>query len=1001
MLRSTFVALTGVALAVSSLTAFAQQDAARPSTHARDFLARHPGDWRVVNDPASGNPSFVYGSRFAIGGPQGNAQSWEAAARAVIADQSTLFGVTNGELELKQVKQLDLSRIGSSDKVAVEFDQVVDGITAFGGAITILFDAKSGDVIALDTTAIAYANRVDLTPKSTLSQAIANARVGYRAEFGADFTDVISVDPVIVGPSPFFGRKSILSSRGPVLAWVIEAKTRGLRTKDNVPMQARVFVAADDGAVIKVEPSAHSIDGQVSGNCNIGPEINSATNQETPGLPNVYVRQTSSAGAILATTDANGNYAMAQAGPLTLYVDLSGPFCKVSNQAATNSSFTVANVVTGIAQNFLFNPTKAEFTTAEVAGFYHVAKFRDWVKSVDPADTTMDFQVLTRVNMNDLLCNAYYDGSALNLERAGSGCANTAMQDVIQHEEGHWANERYNGTALTGAFHEGNADDFAYYINDDPCLSDFTVGSTGCLRSALQTSVFKCADDGESCNGGEVHTEGEALASAVWAVRARLKTALGNGPGQVVANSLFLRWMQVFNDGAILNVIKDHWLALDDDNGNLADLTPHFSQVNGGFVDYGWPGIPDPVISITQSPADNAEIGDQQGVTIKANVTSVLSTVGVVQLLYSTNGTSFSTLAMAPTGVPSEYSATIPGLASPNSVFWYVHATNGLGDQANAPKTAPTNRRVYHVGKLVILQKFDFEAATDEGWTHANLSGSNGDQWQRNNPANSNAGSDPNTAFSGTKVWGTDLSVSGTDGMYEPSASGELRSPIFNLSTSSKVRLQYRRWLTVEEGQFDQATIRVNGTTVFSNPNTGNLIDTEWTLHDIDITAQAGNNASVQINYRLAADGGLEFGGWNVDDFTLYRVDANPVGFFTTYGSGCQGSGGLVPALAGSGTPTPGQNVTLTISNGKPNGAGVLILGTAQASVAASGCTLLVGGGLIPLSLTLGPTGSFPLTGGIPLGTPANDTYWQWFGGDSGAPNHVYSASNGLKMHIQ
>lgn len=994
MLRSTLAAFAAGTLAAAGLA----QDGSVRLTDARPFLERNPGDWRVATEPTTGNPSFVYGSRIAFGGPQGNDAGWTEAARAVVNENREFFGFDATQLVTRQVKALALSRIGSSDKVAVVFDQVVDGIPVLGGSVSILFDRNSGDVLALDTTGAPYAERAATTPSVSASQAIAAAEVAYEAFFGARIGEVTSIEPVIVGPSAFFGHKSSLVKRGATLAWKIDAKTPGLRTAENVPMQGRVFIAADDGEALKVVPTAHAIDGKVSGNVNIGPEPNTTTNQETVGLAGVRIRQNNSTGAILATTDADGNFSMAQAGPLTLFVELRGAYCRVVNEGGTSTTFTQAGVTTGTPWNPLFNPLKSEFTTAEVAGWHHVMKFRDWVKSVDPSDTTMDFEVRTEVNKNDLTCNAYWDGGAINLERSDGGCTNTCYLDVVQHEEGHWANSEYNGN-VSGAFHEGNADNFAYYINDDPCLTSF-FGS-GCLRTALQASVKKCPTDGdESCNGGASHTEGQALASAVWAVRSRLEAALGDAQSDLIADNLFLAWMQAYDDQAILNVILHHWLVLDDDNGNLNDGTPHLAHIYGGFNDYDWSLAPE--IAISAAPADHSSIGDLQSVQIKALVNPFGQGLASVRVDYSTNGVSYTSIPMTATGLPNEYMATIPGVTSPNTIQWYVRAENSSNEVAFLPKENQASPRFYHVGQVVTIHQNNFEGGTDEGWTHVNLAGANGDQWQRNNPANSESSDDPNSAFSGTRVWGTDLSASGTDGEYEQDSSGELRSPSFNLSAATNVRLQYRRWLTVESGQFDQATIRVNGTTVYQNPTSGNLIDTSWILHDVNLTTIAAGNPAVQIAYRLTSDGGLQFGGWNIDDFVLYRVDANPAGFFQAYGSGCAGSGGLTPTLAGSGTPSPGQNVTITVGNGLPNGFGVLLLGTTQVALPAlGGCTLLTGGALLPLNLTLNGSGTIALPGTIPLGIPANDTYWQWFGSDSGAPNAQYSTSNGLRMRIQ
>lgn len=997
MLRSPLAALTVFVAA----NVFAQESPTR-NTSTREFLARNPGNWRTVAEPTTQNPGFVYGDRIRIGTPQGSDAGWEAVARQIVNENPELFGLGDEQLRIREIVHLALSRIGSSDKVAVVFDQWVDDLRALGGSVTVLFDARSGDVIALDTTAIPFVDASTLVPALSTSDAVAIAEAEYGAYFGVRAAQIDSLEPYVVGSSPFFGRKSSLVSSGPTLAYAIEASTPGIRTTDNLPMQARVFVSASDGSVLKIVPTAHSIDGKVSGNVNIDPEPSTTTNQETVGLANLRVRQNNATGTVLATTDANGDFTMAQAGPLTLYFELAGPYVRVVNDGGTNASFTISNAVSGSPVNVLFNPAKTEFTSAEVAGFHHVTTFRDWVKSVAPADPTMDFQVLTNVNKTDLLCNAYYDGSSVNLEEssAGSGCANTAYMDVIQHEEGHYANERYNGAALTGAFHEGNADNFAYYINDDSCLTTF-FGGSGCLRSALQTSVKKCGTDGdETCNGGAVHTEGQALASAAWAVRTRLNTSLGNVPGDTVANALFISWMQTFNDGAILNVIADHWIALDDDNGDLGDSTPHYADINGGFKDYGWPGIIDLTLTNLTGPADQAEIGDFQPQTIQVKAQSATSSVTSVRVLYSTNGSSYTAIPMTSTGVPNEYSAAIPGFPSPNSISWYVDAANGLGDTVTLPKSATSDTRLFHIGKVVTLQSFNFDGGSDEGWTHVSLSGgTTGDQWQRGNPANSNSSNDPDAAYSASNVWGTDLSATGSDGKYEPSTSGELRSPSFNLSTSAKVRMQYRRFLSVEAGIYDQATIRVNGTTVYSNPSQTNLLDTEWTLHDLDITAQAAGVAAVQIAYRMAADGGVEFGGWNIDDFRLYRVDPNPAGSFQTYGSGCPGSNGT-PSITGSGTVVSGSNVTLTLANGKPNATAVLLLGTAQASTPiAVPCTLLVGGILIPTPFALSGTGGLAISGQIPVGTPTSDTFWQFFVSDNGAPNTVYAASNGLKMH--
>ncbi len=56
---------------------------------------------------------------------------------------------------------------------------------------------------------------------------------------------------------------------------------------------------------------------------------------------------------------------------------------------------------------------------------------------------------------------------------------------------------------------------------------------------------------------------------ALWKVRANLNTALGNAAGDLVADTLMLSWFNAYDDGQIRSWVEDHWLALDDNDGNI------------------------------------------------------------------------------------------------------------------------------------------------------------------------------------------------------------------------------------------------------------------------------------------------------------------------------------------------------------------------------------------------------------------------------------------------
>lgn len=962
---------------------------------------------RVVSDPVTGNPSFVYGVRVRLQSPPRTDSQYEASSRALVDQFPDLFGFVASELVLEEVKRLPLSRIGSSDKVAAIFRQEVDGIPVLESSVTFLYEAESGDLLAVDLQTVPGADAVASLPRSSGSEAIAAASAEFARRFGIGAVDVDAIEPVIIGPSTRFDAESTVPDRGPTLAYRIELANRAVLA-DGAPADAEFIVSAEgDLTVFRFERLSHTaIGGTVRGNVNIGPEPNTSTNQEQPVLEFVHIKDATT-NQIVATTDVNGAFSIPSDAPFSAYLELNGPYCLVTNKQGVNARLDVAMSGPGTF-NPLFNPTKAEFTTAEVSAFYWTNKFRDWLISVDPAETKFDFPVKANVNIADT-CNAYFSGSSINFFAAGGGCTNTSYRAVCHHEQGHFANEKFNG-AVSGAFHEGVADAWAYYISDDPCLTSF--GGGGCLRNGEQTSVKKCPNDGdESCHGGAVHTEGQAIASALWTVRKNMKTQFGVGPGGAAASALFVAWFQAFNDRKIQNVVQDHWVALDDDNGSLVDFTPHFTAITSGFSSYSWPPyvIPDLDIEIVSAPASNGSAAPGAPVTITADLTSLMGSVVARELRYSTNnGANWTTLTMNPTGPANRYAATIPAQTQGQRVRWYIRSTSSFnGNVKTYPVNGGANANVYAVGFLYELASWSFDGFTDEGFTHVNLSGSNGDQWQRANPAfpGSLEPTDPDFAYSGKSIWGTDLSIDGSsDGKYEPNSSGELRTPVLNLTGSTNVILQFRRQLAVQSFSSDQATVRVNGTTVWQNVSGSTTNDGGWTLQEIDISALAANNPSVQISWRILANGSTEFGGWNIDDVVIYRVDPPYPGFFETYGEGCIGSWGFAPTLTGKGPPSPGQTVTLKLAGALPLNQALLFGGTGQGNLPlSSDCTFYLSGLLFLQGLPIfcGIDGTQSLTFQIPPNSVTGDAYLQFFAIDPGGLNDQYTVSNGLRVHVE
>lgn len=284
--------------------------------------------------------------------------------------------------------------------------------------------------------------------------------------------------------------------------------------------------------------------------------------------------------------------------------------------------------------------------------------------------------------------------------------------------------------------------------------------------------------------------------------------------------------------------------------------------------------------------------------TVRARAVSV-GTVTSVSLVWRNSDSNAVTVPMTPTGNPNEYSATIPANPFGTLVSYYVTASDSQGRTSTLPPDAPAT--LYSYTTVAVNRTFfdDFETAGDNGWTHGSPDGSQ-DDWQHGAPDQaSNNTYDPGLAYSGTNVWGNDLSPSGFNGNYANNVSNFLQSPSINTIGRTGLRLRYRRWLTVEDGIYDTARILVSGTQVFRNPQGGgsdHFIDSSWVLHDLDVAALADNRSSVILRWELQSDAGLTFGGWNIDDVSL-ESNASP------------------PTItADDSTPVRGQTVSLALS---------------------------------------------------------------------------------------
>jgi hypothetical protein len=949
-----------------------------------ELRAAHGESWRMVVDAHTGFARFLHGGSASSDFVPRTEAEWFALAEAQADATRALHGHDLDTLAADRAVFLPLGRVGSSDKMTVRFRQVARGVPVIGGSMNLLFDARDARLLSVDTTGLPGLSGFDVTPEVSARAALDVALGAFAAATGRPVTEVgaarLAIEQELAG-----------KLRLPVLVWEVEvwSRTAGMPAGFAYRVSAR-----GEPRVVSTRQLVHNdLSGNVKTLATPGTKPDTATNPETL-QPAGYATVTL-AGGQTTTTDANGNFAFAGINVATnATFRYRGTWADVLNSAGAEYTL-VALLQPGVANNVTLNPGGAdESITAQANGLVNLDRLHDFFKSVNPFDDTIDFQVLCNVNLADV-CNAYYDGLSINHYASGGGCPNTGYDNVIDHELGHWLNDLYGSGNGGDGFGEGNADVFAMYANDTPIVGDEFFGPGTYVRNGENLTLF-CGDTNPACYG-EVHFDGEVLMGALWKVRQQLGTALGNAAGDALANALHNAWMNAYDDGQIKTIVETHWLTLDDDDGQIDNGTPHYASIDAGFKQQGFPGyaLPPVIISGVTKLADTK---DQAGpycvlATLAPNLgaTSVTS----AQVLWRVGTGAFSAAPMTK-DAGNAWHATIPGATSPADVSYYVSATNDLGLSATWPKAAPGELYAFFVGTKQVHYSESFDGPGDNGWTHQQIAVQ--DDWQHDAPTGKSGSSfgigwsDPAAAYSGAKCWGNDLGLTiGSlfyNGAYKPDVDNVLRSPNINCGSVSGGILSYRRWLTVEEGIYDQATIRVEGATVWSNPAIGHVLDTSWTLHEIPVAAQVDGNPAVQLEWTLASDGGLELGGWTIDDVQILSKVASPATCVpASYGTGLAGQAG-VPKLDSAGEQLKVGNgaFRIMLKSARANSVAYLGMGFAPTSIPLLGGTLLVVPALV-YSLPTDACGQARLDLPIPAdGSLANaGVHWQAFVLDAAA----------------
>jgi hypothetical protein len=916
--------------------ALPQQD---PSAALDAWRSRFGARWTAHVDPLSGRADLVYGGIAAWPGIPRTDEEWVARAQVAVDASRGLHGVDVATLVAERVNLLPLGTIGSGDKWSVEMQQEVGGIRVHGGTVSLLFDARGG-MISLQNHALSNLDELELEPLFAQASAREQAVLSFQKSFASMPTSVVESGLVIL---PIEGA----SGRAGRLAWEIDVQAAALGSE---AVGRRYWIDARAGFPLRDEASVHYFDitGTVSTLATPGTQADSATNPET-SQPAKYLRIQHQTGTVY--TDANGNFTIPGAAPAqNVTMSYFGLYGDVDDDPTGTPYTQVVPLVPGPGNAVLLNAGPIDTDTAQANIFNHVSTLRDYVRRITPTDSTADRLFRGHANINST-CNAFYDGSSINFFAAGGSCNNTAFSTVVAHEQGHWMNDLYGTFNGSDGMGEGNADVFALYVFDTHLNGQGFFTNGGAVRSGLNTRQF-CGDCNPGCYG-EVHSDGEVWMGAAWKVRVNLNNSLGNTLGDLVADQLFMGWMNGFNQREIRSIIELQWLMLDDDDADLSNGTPHALDIQNGFRAQGFPGYFMEFTGVTTLADQTCSLPVYP---VTANVHAVQNTtITAVTLSYRVGAGAFVDVPMVPLGGDA-WSGNIPSVVSPAAVEYRVRALDSGGHTTDGF----CGTRSFFIGQILSFAAEGFESTN--GWTHGSVGDTSNanDDWQRGVPQGRSGASqsvpwtDPSAAAVGNASWGNDLGITAPgagNGAYQASVHNFLLSPAFNCTGQTGVQLIFKRWLTVEKSQYDTARILVNGTEVWRNPFSTDVLDVSWTTQSVDISAVADNNPAVTIRFELQSDGGLELGGWNVDDLKLGRIvpagSCNPGTVFCAgdgsgtacpcgnnsaagAGAGCLNSFGLGGRLVAAGNASVAGDSLVLLGSRMPNSSALYIQGSAQ-----------------------------------------------------------------------
>lgn len=553
-------------------TTLEQQTALAARPDYQRFLESAPGPWSAEFDPVLMTPRAIHGSGLALFPADANQNGVEKGVLKFLDEHAALFGANRGDFV---IDGLVLSR----DLWVVVAVQRYKGIPVQGSHLSL--SIKQGRLILIQGVSHRVEG-VDVTPSLGKEEAVgaAGRALGLRIRKVGRQRDSDEARSVILP----------LRSPGAVeyrLAWEVTSRREG--DQGFLVQNIVSHIDALNGDVLSAyDANRHDYSGTAA----------MEVERRTVGDPDILV-PAPFLNLLLAGATTQSNAAGAFSvnaltyGSQSITSQLRGPLVRVTNAGGPNASFS-GTIDENTSFSLLWDESNSD--PSERMTYRAVVESNRFAAAVFPSLAWLNTPIPAAVNFNDV-CNAFWDGVGIVLFRGGFECNATGrIFDIVAHEWGHGLDQAAPGGFVDVALSEFIGDLVAFVQTDDFLIAPgFFTGGSGHLRD-LQSPFFECFDPLKT----EVHDAGQLLGAVVWDIHEDLQAAGMNADD--------LRRLMLLPIATAQT--RSEWymgmLAVDDDDGNLANGTPHECAIYRQFNLHScgadrWPGIP--ASGSTASPA--------------------------------------------------------------------------------------------------------------------------------------------------------------------------------------------------------------------------------------------------------------------------------------------------------------------------------------------------------------------------------------------------------------